>query len=325
MFSYRQILKKAWGIAWRHKYLWLLGLFASIVAASGSFEYQMLVGNFQSGVLDNSYYYLNLLLAGLQALGLFLIGIFNLFSYDILTIINTLTVLIIALAIISSFVWLSISSQGAIVASTKKIINSRKKALDLSIRDMLTIGHQNFWSLLGLNVLSKFVIILILSIISIPLVVLAAKYSAYLTLIYVLSFIIFIPVVISVSLIIKYAIAFKVLDGEDFLNSIKKACKMFRDNWLISVEMGIILFLISFLSGILLLGVLSITILPYFVFAADYGIGWLIVLLAIIALFLILAVSALLTNFQIASWTDIFLELKKGNGQAKLERVFRKK
>jgi hypothetical protein len=325
MFSYRLIIKQAWNIAWKHKYLWLFGLFASIVAASGSFEYQLLTGNFQAGALENSYYYLNVLLVGLQSLGLFIIGFIKLFSYDILTIINTLTVLIIVLTLIISFIWLSVSSQGALVAASKKLILNKKRSSDLNIRKLITIGHENFWSVLGLNLLVKLAIAIILSIISLPLIALATKYSTYLTLIYTLAFLVFIPLAVACSLMIKYAIAYKVLDGKDFLNSIKKSWELFQKNWLVSLEMGIILFLISFLIGFLLLLALLLVIFPYFIFAIDYGIIWLIILLAALALSLILIVGSFLTTFQISAWTNIFLKLKKGDGLAKLERIFKRR
>lgn len=323
MFSYRLIIKQALIIAWQHKYLWFFGLFATIVAASG-FEYQFLTGNLQTGVLENPYYYAGSIVVALEALGLFILGIVDLFKYDLLTIVNTFTVIIIVLTLLTAFLWLSISSQGALVAASQKLIASKKKVSSLSIRKFLTIGHQNFWSILTLNILVKVAVMLILSIISLPLIFLLSKYSISLTLIYTLAFIIFVPLAIAASLMVKYAIAYKVLDGESLLDSIKKSWIMFRDNWLVSLEMGVILFLISFVAGLLLVIVLSIVILPYLIFAIDYSMIALIVILAILALFLMLAVGSFLTTFQISAWTNIFMELKEGNGQAKLERVFKR-
>lgn len=325
MFSYRLIVKKAWDIAWQHKYLWLLGLFASIVAASGTFEFQFLSNSFQSGALENPYYYLNTILISLESLGLFLLGLVNLFSYNILTILNTLTVLIIVAAILISFTWLSVSSQAGLVVASEKIGTSKRKVSDLSIRKLITAGHKNFWSVLGLNVLINVAVVFILSIISLPLLILSAKYSISLSFLYTLAFIVFIPLAIAFSLMIKYAIAFKVLEGDSFLDSLKNSWDMFTENWLVSLEMGIILFLISFVVGFIIILLLYIFILPYFIFALDYGLIPLIVILAILAFFLVLAVGSFLTTFQIAAWTNIYVELKNGNGQAKLERVFAKK
>ena len=325
MFSYRLIIQKALNIAWQHKYLWLFGLFATIVAASGSFEYQFLSGNLQAGSLENPYFYLNLVLIGLESLGLFLLGILNLFTYNILTIINTLTVIIMVTALIASFVWLSISSQGALFSASKELIINGKKKVALNLQKLITTGHNNFWPVLGLNLIAKLAIIIILSLISLPLIILATKTSISLTFIYTLAFIILAPLAIACTIIVRYAIAFKVLDAEDFVGSIKKSWLLFKNNWLVSVEMGLILFLINFAVGFLLVIGLSILVLPYFIFAIDYGIVLLIIILALIALFLILSLGAFITTFQISAWTNIFLELKKGNGQAKLERIFARK
>ncbi len=325
MFSYRSILKQAWNIAWGHKYLWLFGLFASIAIASGSFEHQMLITNFQSGALEGSYYHLSIIVTVLQALGMFLIGLVRLFSYDFITIINTLTVLIITLAIIIAFIWLAVSSQGALVASAKKLITAKKKPSILSLRENLTEGHNHFWPILWLNVLVKVLIVMLLAIVSLPLVSLAAKSADLLVALYTIAFIVFIPLAVGLSLMIKYAIAYIVLDKEDISSALGKSWQLLTKNWLISLEMGLILFLISFVVGFILIFLLSALVFPYFVFAANYGIGWLIVLLAFLALTLILFASALLATFQISAWTSLFLELKGGRGEAKLERMFKQK
>ena len=325
MFSYRLILKQAWNIAWKHKYLWLFGLFASIAAASGSFEYQILANSFQASALENSYYHINSLILVGKTVGALCLGFISLFSYDILTIINTLTVIIITFTLIAAFVWLAISSQGALVISVKKLLAIKKKEAVLNIRENLVKGHHNFWPVLGLNILIKILIGLALFIMGVPLLFLAVDGSFYLAIIYTLAFIIFTPIAIALSLMIKYAIAYKVLDNENFSVALKKSINLFFNNWLISLEMGIILFIISFLAGLLLLLLIAIFIFPYISFAISYGLSWLIILLMLLALILILFVGSLLTTFQISAWTSLFLELKEGRGKAKLERIFKKK
>lgn len=324
MFSYRALLKQAWKITWDYKPLWLFGVFASIAAASGSFEYQILVNNFQNGALENSYYHLGMFLMILKTIGNFILGLINLFSYSIFDVINTLTVLIITGTIVVSFVWLSITSQGALVLNSKKLIAGKKKPSELDIRNGFAQGNKYFWQILGFNVLAKFSIAVILFIISLLLVFLAGQASSLTALLYTLGFIVFVPLAIAASLILKYAIAYLVLDHEDFFPALKKSWRLFIKNWLVSVEMGIVLFLISFLVGFILLALLSIFIFPYFVFAIDYGIGWLIITLALISFFLLLISSAMLSTFQISAWTGLFLDLKNNRGLAKLERLFRR-
>ncbi len=324
MFSYRALLKQAWNIAWQYKPLWIFGVFASIAAASGSFEYQILVNNFQNGALESSYYHLGMFVLILKTIGGFVLGLINLFSYNLLDVINTLTVLIITGTIVASFVWLSVTSQGALVLNAKKLITSKKKPEDLNIQEGFTKGNKYFWQILGFNVLTKFAIALILFLISLPLVFLASKASGLLATMYTLAFVIFIPLAIATSLILKYAIAYLVLEDESFCAAFKKSWHLFIKNWLVSVEMGIILFLVSFLVGFIILAILSIFVLPYFVFALDYGLAWLIITLALLSLFLLIVSSALLATFQISAWTGLFLDLKNNRGLAKLERLFKR-
>lgn len=324
MFSYRALLKQAWDIAWKYKPLWIFGVFASIAAASGSFEYQILVNNFQNGALESSYYHLGMFLLILKTIGGLILGLINLFSYNILDIINTLTVLIITGTIIASFIWLSITSQGALVLNAKNLIASKKKPENLDIREGFSHGNKYFWQILGFNVLAKLIIAIILLLISLPLVFLASKASGLLAVMYTLAFIIFVPLAVAASLILKYAIAYLVLEDESFSSAFKKSWHLFMKNWLVSVEMGIILFLVSFLVGFIILAILSIFIFPYFVFALDYGLTWLMITLALLSFFFLLISSALLATFQISAWTGLFLDLRNNRGLAKLERLFKR-
>lgn len=325
MFSYRSILKQAWNITWQYKYLCIFGLFATVAAASGSSEYQFIVTSLQSGVVEGSYYHLGVLLVILKTIGLFLMGITKVFSYNIVIILNAITVLAIVTALISAFIWLAITSQAALVSSSKKIITAKKKLGRLSLRALLTEGHQHFWRVLSLNVLAVLVISLLLSIMSVPLVIMAERGSEYLAIIYTIGFMVLVPMAVTCSFILKYAIAFQVLDNTGFYASLKKSWELFTKNWLVSLEMGLLLFIISFLSSFVLLLILFFFIYPYFVFALAYGITWLIIFLTTLALVITLAFGAFLTTFQISSWTGLFLELKRSRGESKIERIFKKR
>jgi len=325
MFSYRSILKQSWNIAWKHKYLWIFGLFASIAAASGSFEYQIISTGLQNGALENSYYQINHWFAILAAISQFLIGFSRLFSYDILTIINVLSIVIVTFILIVSFFWLAISSQGALVVSVKKLLTAKKKAPDLNLRENLAVGHRHFWPILGFNVLAKVIISLILVAVSLPLILLTLVGAPYLALIYTFTFLILVPIAVSCALILKYAIAFQVLEKGDFFSSLKKAWQLFIDSWLISLEMGILLFIISFLFGFIILIFLALVVFPYFIFALSYGLTWLIILLGLLTLIIVILSGSFITTFQIATWTNLFLELRGGKGEAKLERLAKPK
>ena len=273
MFSYRSLLKQAWEVCWKHKYLWFLGLFASLTAAGGSWEYQLLAQNFNQGMIDGSYSRLSAILTLADVVKNFFWGIVNLFSYDFLTILNALSLLIIA------FVF-------------------------------------------SLNLMIKIVISLVFFITGLPLLFMALSSTPILVTVYTVLFVILVPVAVSLSLLLKYAIAYRVLDNKSFVSALENAGKLFSKNWLVSLEMAIILFIINFLASIVVLVILSLFLLPLLLLGLMFQIGWLIIMTMLLAISLIIIFGSILTTFQVTTWTNLFLRLKDKGAMAKLERVF---
>jgi len=85
------------------------------------------------------------------------------------------------------------------------------------------------------------------------------------------------------------------------------------------------LFIISFLFGFIVIIFLALIVFPYFIFALSYGLTWLIILLGLITLMIVILSGSLITTFQIAAWTNLFLELKGGKAESKLERLAKRK
>ncbi len=325
MFSYRVFLKQAWNIAWRHKYLWFFGLFASLTIAGGSMEYQVISQNLQQNLIDGTYNYLAGLLALSELLKSLWLGLIALGHQNILVIINALSLILITATILAVFIWLAVCSQGALVNDVKKIVSAKKKAEKLSIREGLTAGHQRFWPLLGLNVLAKIMINATFFIVSLPLLFMVLQDSTILVIVYTLLFVIFIPLAVSISLMFKYAITANVVEKKTLVASLEQGWNLFKKNWLVSVEMAIILFLITFFAGLGALIFISLIIFPLFLVGAFYKIIWLVALTVFLALIIIVLVGSLLTSFQTATWTGLYLSLKDKRGVAKLERIFRRR
>lgn len=322
MFSYRSLLKQAWEVSWKHKYLWFLGLFASLTAAGGSWEYQLLAQNLNRGLIDGSYYRLSGILALADLIKTFFLGIINLFSYDFATILNALSLLIISFVLIAFVIWLAITCQAALVNDVKKINNSKKKDLNLSLREGLTVGHGYFWPVLGLNLMIKIVISLAFFITGLPLLFMVLSSTPMLVTAYTVLFVIFVPVAVGLSLLLKYAIAYHVLDNKSFVSALEHGRKLFVKNWLVSLEMAIILFIINFVASLIILIILTLVLLPLLLLGLMFQISWLVVLALLLAIALIIIFGAVLTTFQTATWTNLFLRLQDKGALAKLERIF---
>jgi hypothetical protein len=137
---------------------------------------------------------------------------------------------------------------------------------------------------------------------------------------YVILFIVFIPLALILSLLLKYAVIYIVLQGKGFVDAWVESWRLFLRNWLISIEMGLILFIIQFLVTLALVFIVLALMIPFLFFAFLVG-GisisgfWIVMLVAMVLIFaLTLLTGALFTTFQISSWTGLFLELtgKKG-------------
>lgn len=324
MFSYRKILKQALSIVWKYKHLWFFGLFASLAVAGGTMEYQFLTQSFGQGLISGSYQNLNGLLALSEFLQTVWLGLTSLFSQDIIYILNALTIILLAGSFLFFFIWLAISSQAALIDNVKKIIVPKKKINVASLREGLTVGNHHFWSVLALNILIKILMGFSFFIVSLPLLFLVLQDSPAFIISYTILFVIFVPVAVSLSLIVKYAISTRVLENKSIVASLESGWHLFRKNWLISLEIALLLFIISFLASFVILIAMAIVFFPLFWLGLALAINWISYLMIILALIVTIVFGSILTTFQVTTWTDLYLHLKDNKGVAKLERIFQR-
>lgn len=325
MFSYRLILKQALQITLKYKYLWLFGLFAALTAAGGSWEYNLLTQGFGKNVIDSSYLQLEKILSNLELIVNFGNGLIVLITSDIWSMLNALTLILLTGLLLFCFIWLSISSQGALINALKKILKGKQKTQLISYRENITVGHKNFWPVLMMNILIKFLITFSFFIISIPLLLLALKDSSALVFVYIILFVLFVPLATGFSLMMKYAISYQIFEGYGFFKSIEKAYELFKKNWLISLEMAVIIFLISFAAALVFALAASIVLLPLFITGLAVNALWLTFLITYLGIGLTIFFGAVLSTFQISAWTGLFFHLKEKSGAlAKLERLLKK-
>jgi len=325
MTFYRNILKQALSITWRHKYLWFFGLFATLI---GGGEYEVLSRGIDGDATQNLFPYFS----RLTETGIFsrngLANMGQLFKDDPATAAILTLVSLIILALVIFLVWLMIVSQTALVNNSAEII-SGKKELPSGVKRGVAAGVRYFWPVLGLNIIIKIIICLAFFIISLPVIFWATKLSSpTISSLYIILFIILVPVAIVLSFIIKYAICYVIIKGNNLMNAIKEGWQLFTKNWLISVEMAFILFFISFLVGLAIILAVLILIIPFLFLAlllykAISFIGfWLIIIIGLIVLLaIIIGGGAALTTFQITSWTGLFIELVSHGGTSKIERI----
>lgn len=323
MTLYRHILGRAWHNTWHSKYLWFFGLFVMLLGNGG--EYEVIVRAMR-GEADINFF------AGFKGLmtnPLFsLEGISNMghrFITEPFSALLSLLVLLLVLAIICFLVWMAIISQAAIVNNTALSIGQKKHDLGKGI----AAGLKYFWPVLSFNFLIKLVIFAGLFIVTWPLLMVVGKASFLLN---GILFIVLIPLAMSVAFILKYAIAYTVIRKYNFSKALKSGWLLFKNNWLVTLEMGFILFFITIFIGLLMFLVFLVLSTPFILFLLLFkqlvfaSAFWTLLFFALIMLLLmVMFAGMLLATFQTSAWTVLFVELESKGGVSKIVRFFNNK
>ena len=328
MFLYRDILKRSAGIAWSHKNLWFFGIFAALLEGIG--QYTMTISRSPVDRTNGTFSALALL----NSQGNIFVNLINLFHTDPTSAIIFSTFILIVIIFCLFILWLAVISQGGLINNAAAIIKNNIKKGDLPIRDGLEKGIKKFWPVLAYNLIGAALVAFFAALAGLPLVYLSGSSGLNVFILYIVLFIIFIPITLMIYFLTKYAIIFTIVKDRKFVDSIGDAFRLFGKYWLISLEMGLILFMIDFLAILALALVILIVAIPYMfaarilsllfymVAGADVFFQFSIMAGVFLSLIFVVWVGATLTVFKTTAWTDIFISLvEKKGGLAKLERV----
>jgi hypothetical protein len=323
MNFYRHLLKRSWEISWNNRLLWIFGLFSAIIIGGGSSEYQI----FTNTALSPSSFgstYISKLLSFDAATSNFFHGLkLIILGGNPITIVNSLSLMLLVGLIFYFFIWMGISSQIAIVDGVSRI-SASKKAAALDFRKQLGRSRGKFWPTFFFNLIGIVLTYVLFLIPYTTLFLMGIETPLIGLLIYVISFIVFIPVAMGVSLLFKYAICYTVIEDEEASTSIIKSYKLLKKNWLVSLETAVMMFVINFLASLLAVALIVIVLLPIFVLGLIIAQAWITIGAMILAIIAVTFFGAFITVFHTAVWTDLFLELNNGSILAKLERIFRR-
>ncbi len=320
---YRPILRKAWEVTRQNKFLWIFGLFAALAGNGG--VYEILIKGFDR-IVSRGEIFLE------KIPWLWQWSIFtwprleNVYQESPLFVTLFWLLFLIVLITLAVIIWLNISSRGALIHCSKKIVAKRKTGL----KDGFAIGNKYFWKILGLNVLAKALIFGMLVLVTIPVMFFVASNGGNFGLnlfLYILSFVLFMILALFVSFMAIYASCFVIINDLPFVEAIRASWRLFIKNWLVSAEIALLLFLITLGvgAGLLIFSLFYLFPIALLLIAFAYlelNIGfWAIIFLATLGwLTGILWVGAMLSTFQFSTWTILFLELNKKKIWSKLLR-----
>lgn len=326
-YLYRPVLKKAWEITRKFKLLWLFGLFSVLVSAGG--EYEMISRAFYGNSGDNIF---SNILAGLKsgwaeglklASGDFWQNLSQLFVKAPDSLLIAAVVLIGILVITAFFIWLAISSQIALIKGAS-LANKNKK---LTIGDGFTIANNNFLPVLGVVILLKIVLFGLFVVLGWELW-LTSSLGLWGSILYIVSFVFFVLVVLVVSFVLKYQTLYLVLKKQGFVTALKSAWQLFVSNWLVSIEMSLIMlgvYLVASALSLLLITLcagIPIIIIPFYLLSIHIAIKIMIsILAALLATVGVFLITAWMSVFQWAGWVALFERLDGGEEFSKIERI----
>lgn len=316
---YRKLLRDAWRLTWERKSLWIFGIFAIILTSGGVLE--VAFRSFRR-IQSGSELYESILSGSLPGYEIFGQYIRQAQFLDETRV--ALTIAFVTLFFVLLFI-LSIISQGGLIIGA-----SEKKELPLS--EMTKRGSKHFFEIIGLNVLSKLVNFLLIALTTLPLILFVTRATFFDAVLYTLLFFVFFPLILIVAIITMIALIDIVKQERALFDAIRHATILFARHWLITFELGLILFLIVFLAGIVLAATVIVLAIPYTILlmlALLTTTPFIFILVNILGVVvfatLLLVYAGATTTFQYAVWLQFYDKaLKKTAAKtffAKLERL----
>ncbi len=321
---YRPIIKRAWAITKKSKKLWFFGLFAALLGSEfeliqkifsdyGNFRatkitWAALKNGWREGFIQGETITENLWLILTNHPG---------------ALIGLIVVLAGIAGLIIFFLWLAVVSQIGLINGVNLANQNRRPLLNKEIN----AAGKKFWPVLAINAALKIILVIILVLLAKEKIIFGCcHWLSYLG--YGLIFAATVIAIIIISFVIRYQICYLILKNQKIIPGLKSAWRLFLKNWLISLEMGLILFLIYFLAALATL-FLTIALLAIpFLLAIYYIPFWLAVVISLITLAALAATTFLITavfnTFQWSCWVLLFNRLTGGRGISKIIRASRK-
>lgn len=324
MSLYKKIIKQAWFISWRYKFLWLFGLFAAALAVSGNYEILAQIIKTATGESETTFWGLNQLWRE---------GIIQAFSFSNLKILAlnqpldlllVLMTILIFLIIITIIVWLIICSVSALIYGIYKIHKKEK----FTWGEVWQVAVNNFWNVFKVFLLAKLLVLLLFFAASVPLYFLMWQNSLLNIIFYLLLFIIASLLAIIINFLAIYAAIYIIGNKQTFSRAALAAYRLFINNWLVSLEMAFLLLLIKIIAALLFAIILIILTIPYtlLIFAFAYlTVEWGLIIIPPLIVFtffvLFLLFGAWITVFQFSAWLLLFEQIQN-KFKSKLERTY---
>jgi hypothetical protein len=291
--NYLQILKDAWKITWKHKFLWWLGLFSGSASLGINFPTSFGSERNQGKVED------------LEKIKDFVITHQELLIFSVIT--------LIAIAIL--FLIIGFIARGGLIKSIHKISKGEKTGFKAGFKE----GKLYFWRILGIGLFNFFSVSFSILVISVPIVILFLN-KAYVSaiLLTLLGILVFLFIAIVISFMRIFGNIYAVIGDLNLRSSLEKAYELFRNNFAASIIMSLFFIPISLALVLGFIILLVPIILIFFLFGlvlyyamAQTGIIITVVFGVAFLLIILMAAGSVYQTFNQTVWILFFYEIAK--------------
>ncbi len=323
---YKHAVANAWSATLNKRWLWPLAFFASFLGLSSTFQIFFDVMPQDTGVMvditrTTSQDFLTANFVGWSN-GFYQIPWTKVTISDI----PLLAMVIILLFIILGLTVIVVSAQGGLIHGLAATFSNKRSDFFTSFR----AGLDRFWELFIVNFAYRLIYLFFLGAIIMPLLLIAAFAPAPWTLFWsVVIFFIALPTVIILDILARFTIMFVMLSKGTLNKSFNKAWKLFRENWLISIETSLLIFVLLFVLLLIVFIIYFLLLNAFILFVSSmtsnplfFQIGAFTGL--VIAIIILVICFILFTTFQLGIWTEVFQRLNREPHFSKVHRAVRR-
>jgi len=322
---YGSVLKQSWQTIWRRPYLWFVGILAILFA--GSIEIELLENFLNQD--RNNFMGVKEFLAG----GLFnpdILGRFkDLFASDASSASWALAFVLLFLVVLLIILFISVMAHIVIIDHSAQVKRSSNPVQPKVWASVAKLRHK-LLPVVSLNLAIKVFIFIVFTLVTLPIFLTRGQDLSWVNYLYLLLFVILLPVAIIFSFVVKYIISYVIVYGQSLRLAIKNGWRLFAENWLVSIEMSFMLFLLHVLGSLIIIFVVRIIAIPLSVImvaGSTYSYWFVIIspiLFNLIGILLYTIGGGFLVSYLITAWTTLFVRLNEEGGTSKIARTVAK-
>lgn len=309
---YRKTLIRAWRTTRTHPHLWALGFLAALLGNGGEFEF--IITQFNRFSTGDVFFGQSLL---------------AMFGTGGSTVLGALAALMSRTGedplILGGVAFLALLSFALVVSAQGGLIRAVANPGSGTLGSHFEAGAKAFWQILGILIATRFLAFFVLGVVGMPLAALLLYFVDPIKSFTLVSFVLGVPLLMTSSLISKYAIAYRMLERANLRAAIARGFSLFFDHWLISIELVLTLFLLNVVAGgAMILGILALSA-PFLALANTLALGMagniFLALGQLVGFLLLVAMGSILATFQYASWIELFLRISRERHASKIVRI----